>query len=174
MSDNTKEPPLSHSVCDNPKADDDSQRSYLLAIDCGLKTGFACFSGSGILQWYRSQNFGSRSRLKKAAWRILRDVFDNGGHLVIEGGGSLAEIWIREAKKMGIPVTLICAEQWRKDLLFPRQQRNGKQAKQVADELAREIIVKSTASKPTSLRHDAAEAILIGWWFQHYGNSFHE
>ena len=71
---------------------------------------------------------------------------------------------MREAEKKGIPVTQISAEQWRKDLLLPRQQRSGKQAKLVADELAREIIAKSAVSKPTSLRHDAAEAILIGTW----------
>ena len=116
--------------------------------------------------WYRSQNFGSRQRLKKAAFSLLRGI-DGLTHLVIERGGTLAEVWLKEGTKRGLQVRQISAEQWRGDLLLPRQQRAGKQAKQVADELAREIIEKSGVAKPTSLRHDAAEALLVGWWFLH-------
>ncbi len=135
----------------------------LLAVDCGLKTGLALFTLNGRLLWYRSHNFGSRARLKKAAWSILKEI-EGLSHLVIEGGGELAEIWVKEGTKRGLSVQLVQAEQWRKDLLLPRQRHTGKQAKQVADELAREIIDKSGAAKPTSLRHDAAEAILFGCW----------
>lgn len=135
----------------------------LLAIDCGLKTGLALYTIDGTLLWYRSHNFGNRQRLKKAAWQILKEI-DRLTHLVIEGGGTLAEVWLKEGQKRGLDVTQIHAVEWRKDLLLPRQQRTGKQAKQVADELAREIIEKSEAAKPTSLRHDAAEAVLVGWW----------
>lgn len=137
--------------------------SKLLAVDCGLKTGLALFNFNGRLLWYRSHNFGSRARLKKAAWSILKEI-EGLSHLVIEGGGELSDIWLKEGKRRDLKVTQVQAELWRKDLLLPRQQRTGKQAKQVADELAREIIDKSGASKPTSLRHDAAEAILVGCW----------
>ena len=41
---------------------------------------------------------------------------------------------------------------------------SGTQAKQTADELARRVINWSEAPRPTSLRHDAAEAILVGLW----------
>ena len=135
----------------------------LLAVDCGLKTGLALYTLDGKLLWYRSHNFGNRQRLKKAAWQILKEI-DGLTHLVIEGGGTFAEVWVKEGQKRKLNVKLVQAEQWRKDLLLPRQQRTGKQAKQVADELAREIIAKSAAANPTSLRHDAAEAILVGWW----------
>ena len=138
-------------------------RPKLLAVDCGLKTGLALYELNGKLLWYRSQNFGNRQRLKKAAWQILHEI-EGLTHLIIEGGGELAEIWVKEGMKRGLFVQLVQADQWRKDLLLPRQQRTGKQAKQVADELAREIIEKSEANKPTSLRHDAAEAIMVGWW----------
>jgi len=134
-----------------------------LAVDCGLKTGLALFECHGRLIWYRSHNFGSRQRLKKAVWQILNEL-EGLSQLVIEGGGDLVEIWRKTAQKRGIKVSVVQATIWRKDLLLPRQQRTGKQAKQVADELAREIIEKSGAAKPTSLRHDAAEAILVGWW----------
>jgi len=140
-----------------------SAPATLLAIDCGLKTGLALYDLTGRLLWYRSHNFGNRTRLKKAAWQILSEI-EGLTRLVVEGGGSLAEIWLKEAGKRGLPVILVQAEQWRKDLLLPRQQRSGKQAKQVAEELARELIEKSAAAKPTALRHDTAEAILVGWW----------
>lgn len=135
----------------------------LLAVDCGLKTGFALFDLQGRLIWYRSHNLGSRQRLKKAVWTILNDL-EGLSQLVVEGGGDLVEIWRKTAQRRGIQVSVVQATAWRKDLLLPRQQRTGKQAKQVADDLAREIIERSGAAKPTSLRHDAAEAILVGWW----------
>lgn len=135
----------------------------LLSVDCGLKTGLALFTLDGQLLWYRSQNFGSRQRLKKAAYALLKEI-DELAHLVIEGGGTLADVWVHEGKRRGLQVKQISAEHWRKDLLLPRQQRTGKKAKQVADELAREVIQRAGSAKPTSLRHDAAEAILVGWW----------
>jgi hypothetical protein len=135
----------------------------LLAVDCGLKAGLALFELTGKLIWYRSHNLGNRARLKKAAWSILKEI--NGlTHLVIEGGGTLADVWIKEGEKRGLNISQVHAHEWRKDILLPRQQRSGKQAKQVADELAREIIEQSGAARATSLRHDAAEAILVGWW----------
>jgi hypothetical protein len=136
----------------------------LLAIDSGLKTGLALYNTSGELIWYRSHNFGNRTRLKKAAWRLLNEI-EGLTRLVIEGGGRFAEIWVKAAGRRGLPVIQVQAETWRKSLIVARQRRTGKQAKQVADELAREIIEKSSAATgPTSLRHDTAEAILVGWW----------
>ena len=140
--------------------------SLLLAVDCGLKTGLALFTLNGKLVWYRSHNFGSRSRLKKAAWRILSQ-HKQLTHLVVEGGGSLAEIWAQEGAKQGKQVKRINAETWRNALLLPRQQQSGKQAKKVAEELARKVIAEAGGAKPTSLTHDAAEAVLIGWWLLH-------
>ncbi|MFP2902614.1 hypothetical protein ACLEQD_40940, partial [Corallococcus sp. 4LFB] len=42
--------------------------------------------------------------------------------------------------------------------------RSGALAKDAADGLARRVIDWSHAPRPTSLRHDAAEAILLGLW----------
>jgi hypothetical protein len=84
--------------------------------------------------------------------------------VVIEGGGPFAEIWQKTAERQGLEIRQVYAEEWREALLLPRQQRTGKQAKQVADALARKVIEDSGLAKPTSLRHDAAEAILVGWW----------
>ena len=135
----------------------------LLAVDLGLRAGFALYGDDGRLRWYRSQNFGALPRLRRAAHSILYDLSDL-QWLVLEGGGPLAESWQKEADRRTIPVLQTSAEVWRQTLLYPRQQRTGVDAKQHADRLARAVIEWSGAPRPTSLRHDAAEAILIGLW----------
>lgn len=135
----------------------------LLAIDLGIRAGLALYGADGRLAWYRSRNFGSAARLRAAVPQIL-DEIDDLASIVIEGGGPLALIWSRHAARRSINLLRIGAEQWRQDLLYPRQQRTGPQAKHSADSLARRVIEWSGAARPTSLRHDAAEAILIGLW----------
>lgn len=135
----------------------------LLAVDLGLRAGFALYGDDGRLRWYRSQNFGAQSRMRQAAYGILHDLPDL-HWLVVEGGGSLADLWRKAAEVRSIGVIQTSAEVWRQQLLYPRQQRSGADAKQHADQLARRIIDWSGAPRPTSLRHDAAEAILIGLW----------
>ena len=49
---------------------------HLLAVDLGLKTGLAVFGEDGKLVRYRSQNYGTVARLKKAAWGELSSVED--------------------------------------------------------------------------------------------------
>lgn len=137
--------------------------STLLSIDLGLRCGFATYSSTGQLLRYRSTNFGSVSRLRSAAWNIVKD---NGPPevMVLEGDRKLASIWSRVAKRMDCQVITVAPETWRAQLLVARQRRSGQDAKDSADHLARAIIDWSDAPGPTSLRHDAAEAILIGLW----------
>ncbi len=136
---------------------------YLLAIDLGLRTGIALYGEDGRLCWYRSRNFGTLSRLKRGVSTLLNEIPEL-CCIVLEGGGTIAEIWQKEAKRRGIQVIRIDAEQWREKLLYQREQRSGSIAKRNADILARRVIEWSGATRPTSLRHDAAEAILIGLW----------
>lgn len=133
----------------------------LLAVDLGLRTGLALYGDDGRLRWYRSHNFGSPARLRRGVPALLDDDMQ---WLIIEGGGSLAEIWEREAVRRERSVLRISAETWRARLLYDREQRSGLKAKNTADTLARRVIGWSGARQPTSLRHDAAEAILIGLW----------
>ena len=141
----------------------------LLAVDLGLKTGLALYAADGRLLWYRSHNLGTTERLRRAAREILKGIPELAA-LVIEGGGTLAAVWEKEAEQRGIPVCRIGSEKWREVFLFPREQRTGIDAKRHAIELARKVIDWSGAARPTSLRHDAAEAILIGLWgVLHYG-----
>jgi hypothetical protein len=137
--------------------------SFILAVDLGLKTGIALFGDDGKLRWYRSKNFGTTTRLKRAVYGILKEIPDL-VMLVVEGGGNIAEIWENEAQKQGIAVRRITAEDWRKPLLYSREQRTGAMAKERAAHLAEAVIAWSGLKRLTAPRHDAAEAILIGLW----------
>lgn len=135
----------------------------LLAIDLGLRCGWATFDGDGRLLAYGSRHFGNRAALRRAIPQIL-GLHPDLDLLVVEGGGDLFVPWQKEAARRGIAVTQVMGEEWRRRILLPRQQTNGKDAKAAADGLARDVIERSGAKRPTSLRHDAAEAILIGEW----------
>ena len=137
--------------------------AVLLAVDVGVRTGFAAFGDDGRLRWYRSQNFGSAARLRRALPGIM-DAEPRLERLVLEGGGPVTDAWRHEAARRHLDVRTVSAESWRALFLLPREQRSGAQAKLVADRLARRVIAWSGAPRPTSLRHDAAEAIMVGLW----------
>jgi len=135
----------------------------LLGVDLGLRTGLALYNQNGRLRWYRSRHFGSAAQLRRGARSVLKEL-PGLAWLIVEGSGPLAEIWTREAERWQVAVRQVRPEEWREALLWPREQRTGAEAKQNADQLARQVIEWSGARRPTSLRHDAAEAILIGLW----------
>lgn len=136
----------------------------LLAVDAGLRAGLAVYGPDGRLQEYRSTNFGSLPRLKRAVYGVVSDI-SGLTHLVIEGGGGgIAAPWLKEARRRDLEVHQVDARVWREALLVPRVRRTGVDAKEAADAFARRIIEWSGAPRPTSLRHDAAEAVLIGLW----------
>ena len=138
----------------------------LLAIDLGLRCGWAAFDGSGRLLGYGSRHYGNRTALRKAIPQILGE-FPMLARLVVEGGGELFVPWKKEALRRGLAVRQVASEVWRKSLLKPSQQGSGEDAKAAADEVARDVIERAGAKRPTSLRHDAAEAILVGVWASH-------
>jgi hypothetical protein len=135
----------------------------LLAVDVGVRTGLAVYRDDGRLIWYRSRNFGAAVRLRRAIPALLHEAFDP-TYVVLEGGGPLADHWATAAERHGCHVRRVSAEEWRALFLLQREQRSGEQAKRVADTIARRVVDWSDAARPTSLRHDAAEAILIGLW----------
>ena len=135
----------------------------LLAVDLGLRCGWATFDGDGRLIAYGSRHFGSRATLRKAVPQILAG-YPSLRLLVVEGGGDLLIPWEREAARRGVALKQVMGEDWRKEILLPWQRRTGRDAKAAADGVAREVIERSGAKRPTSLRHDAAEAILVGTW----------
>ena len=135
----------------------------LLAIDLGLRCGWAAFDETGRLLGYGSRHFGTRAALRKAVPQILAQ-YPRLVRLVVEGGGDLFVPWEKESARRGIPLRQVMGEQWRVSVLPPSARRSGEDAKAAAEKLAREVIERSGAKRPTSLRHDAAEAILVGVW----------
>jgi hypothetical protein len=135
----------------------------LLAVDLGVRTGLACWGDDGRLRWYRSHNLGNAARLRRAIPGLL-DAEGDLTRVVIEGGGPLLGPWRAEAERRGLVVQAVSAEEWRGLFLLPREHGSGAQMKAVADRLARGAIAWGGGPRPTSLRHDAAEAILVGLW----------
>lgn len=135
----------------------------LLAVDLGLRTGMALYGRSGRLIWYRSKHFANAKSLRGRVQSLFNEQPDLEA-VVLEGGGSLAEIWEKEARRREFTILRVEAEEWRKRFFQPRQYADGSKAKRSAKELARRVIEWSGARRPTSLRSDAAEAILIGLW----------
>lgn len=136
----------------------------LLAVDAGLRAGIAVFGQDGRLEHYRSTNFGSLARLKRGVFGVMAEIPGLARVVVEGGGGGFAEPWLREARRRGLPGRMVDAGAWRTRLLLARDRRTGVAAKEQAGNLARVIIAWSGAPRPTSLRHDAAEAILLGLW----------
>lgn len=137
--------------------------SSLLAVDAGIRAGFALYGGDGRLRWFRSRNYGSMTRLKRAAYGLVGEI-DGLAHLVVEGGGAPSEPWLKEAARRKIPARQVHALTWRESLMISRNRRSGAVAKERAEVLARRVIEWSGIPGATSLRHDAAEAILLGLW----------
>jgi len=134
---------------------------HLLAVDVGLHTGLALFDEEAQLLWYRSHHLSTPQKLKKIIAKLLRDT-PHPTHIYLEGGGPLADLWIRDAERLSIKIRQIQAEEWRQKLLYPRQHLSGPQAKREAGDLARLAITQLGGKKATQLRHDTAEAVLIG------------
>jgi len=135
----------------------------LLAVDLGLKTGLALYGNNGKHIWYRSHNYGTTERLRRGAFGIMDSIPDLTA-IVIEGGGNLATVWEKEAERRGTSFCRVGAEVWRQLFLLPREQRTGIEAKRWAGHMARKIITWSHTVQPSSLRHDAAEAMRVGLW----------
>lgn len=133
----------------------------LVAVDLGLRTGLAVYASDGRLRAYRSTNFGSRTRLRAGADACLR-AHAPLAWLVAEGDATLAKVWGRAAARHGGRLLQVAPERWRAALLHPSERRSGTDAKHHAEHLARAVIDWSGAVKPVALRHDAAEAILVG------------
>ena len=75
----------------------------LLAVDLGVRTGLAVYGGDGRLLRYRSQNFGSAARLRRALPALL-DAERDLAWVVMEGGGPLGDAWAREASRRGLAI----------------------------------------------------------------------
>jgi len=135
----------------------------LLAVDLGLRCGFAVWTSDGRLDTWRSTRFARPGQARRAVDGVVGAV-EGLAALVLEGDRLLARPWQRAADRRGVEHQLIGAEIWRADVLYAREQRNGKLAKDAADTLARVAIERFADHRSPTLKHDVAEAILIGAW----------
>jgi hypothetical protein len=158
------EPALDHADLDHAQGSaTDPTAARLVAVDLGLRTGIAVFDGTGAVRSVTSRNLGRRSRLRGAARAVVGEQ-DRLDVLVVEGDRGLAAAWERQAAPRGARCLQVTPEVWRARLLHPRERRDGRAAKAAADPLARTAIATLGGQRVTSLRHDAAEAVLIGVW----------
>jgi hypothetical protein len=136
----------------------------LLAVDAGLRCGLALFDlSTGTLRWFRSHNFGSVPRLRRASASLINEIPDLVA-CVIEGGGMIADPWMKTLAFRRIEYHQISAEQWRPSMLLSRERRNGADAKKAALSSARHSIANAADKRAKSLTDDTAEAIMIGEW----------
>lgn len=141
----------------------DTTTRVVLAVDLGLRLGLAAYTEAGELLWYRSQHYATRAKLKAAVYGVMRPI-EGLSALVLEGDRGLGSLFARQAQKWGVEVIWVAPETWREALMPGKYRRSGADAKAHADTLARQLIEERGGHRPTSLRHDAAEAILIGRW----------
>lgn len=143
-----------------------SPRPQLLAVDLGLRTGLALFDADGYLLQYHSQHFANRAALKRQLYGTLEPMRPLLA-IATEGDPHLAALWSKLPLKWGARHLHVQAHTWRERLLKPREREHGGAlAKQHAQRLALATIAHSPhAPRPHGeLRHDAAEAILLGVW----------
>lgn len=136
-------------------------QEHLLAVDVGLYTGLALFNRNAQLLWYRSHHPAGAPQLKRLVAKQLRTP-PRPTHIYYEGGGPLAAIWEKEAVALSLMPVQVQAQQWRQRLFHARQHSSSAVAKREALLMAHKTIHTLGGKKPTSLRHDTAEAILIG------------
>lgn len=136
----------------------------LLAVDLGVRTGFALYNNKGEILRYHSRNFGSAQRLKNAIFQILQSS-GNLKFLYLEGGGKLEKYWLKAAEKRGVETIQLHADEWRR-MLYPdaKQDARTKQSKQLAAKKAGELLRSQSLPVPTIWNDDVAEALLIGWY----------
>mmetsp|Transcript_70194 Transcript_70194/g.137989 ORF Transcript_70194/g.137989 Transcript_70194/m.137989 type:complete len:246 (+) Transcript_70194:68-805(+) len=163
----------------------------LLAIDVGLRCGFATYDDFGFLLDFSSTHFSTRAELVENMPLILHTAATLPPataltNVVLEGVPELCEEW-RAAASLATPTSVsstspcscivVLPETWREPLLLKRERRNGHQAKSAARLIARQIITRfasprlletlgeGSSNKSNLISHlntDAAEAILIG------------
>lgn len=133
----------------------------ILAVDAGVRTGMALFDTKGTLIWYGSHNYGKRQSLKKAVSDVLKK--HQVRWLILEGGGDIVDIWEGQAKKMGIAFLHLHAMEWRSAVLHGKDWETNF-AKEQAIKWARKIIGYCGGRQQKTIRHDAAEAIICGFY----------
>jgi hypothetical protein len=155
-----------------------SSRQVLVAVDLGLRSGFAFYTSAGRLIDFTCERFPSTAALPEfindrlVSWEGKYKV----SNVVLEGDALLRKIWTdavtdySKSTSLNIEVTPVSPSEWREALLIKKERQSGKLAKTAAREISRQImwrseIVDTYYDRP--INTDAAEAILIGYYAVH-------
>ena len=142
---------------------DIEDKPHLLALDLGLRFGWATYTQERSLIAYGSQHCAGRSQLKRLAYQAIQRLpLDS--YVFVEGGGSLLKLWQTPTERRLLNFYALHAEEWRIEVLAFKHRQRSTDAKTEAIKQARPLIFSQSGQRSTSLRHDAAEAILMGWW----------
>jgi hypothetical protein len=138
---------------------------HLLAVDLGLRFAWSLYTLEGQLLNYSSHHCPNYASLKRFAYLMLKRL-PHSSYLYIEGGGALLKAWQKPALKSFHDCIQVHARQWRVDVLKVSNidSLSGHEAKNKAIEQASKVIKYASGKGHHTLRHDSAEAILLGWW----------
>jgi hypothetical protein len=114
-----------------------SRLNDLLAVDLGLRTGFAVYNTSGHLTSYFNRHFVSLEELEDS----IPDILDTKkiSCVVVEGDSVVRGIW-ESAVLPDLPMEAISPKEWRRKILTKSEQQNGPSAKAAARLIARQIM----------------------------------
>jgi hypothetical protein len=125
--------------------------AVLLAVDMGLRSGFALYNSSGYLTDFTDHRFQSLPTLKESILEVL-DCLSVRHHLtnfVLEGDAVYGEIWktsIEEfscKKNEEVDVLFVSPSEWRERLLTLKERKSGQDAKTAARQICRQIMWRS-------------------------------
>jgi len=146
----------------------------LMAVDLGLRTGFALFNDRGELVHYENIVYENAESLRDGAETFMREWEDKLSksnpsritHISIEGAdAALRDIW-RElcGGNAHQKLTFVRPEEWRADLLSSKEKTSGGSSKEAARLVARQVVADCSGKlHEGKFQTDVAEAVLVGY-----------
>ncbi len=165
---------------------DENIQEMLLAIDLGLKSGASLFDDAGRLLKYEQIKFQDSKDLYEQAPNLInsweREVNDKTSkdlsgeppklkrlsYLAVEGGGELFDAWetcLENDTMKNIQLVSVRPEEWRANLLLPKERQSGRTCKEAARLLARQVVADfgSMSQHEGRFKTDAAESVAMGF-----------
>jgi hypothetical protein len=131
-----------------------SVSSVLVAVDLGLRSGFAFYNSSGSLIDFIDHRFYSEGDLTDSIlaeikkWSNKYDLT----HFALEGDKIYRALWtaainrFAEERKQEKEIIYVAPAEWRECILLTKERKSGKDAKIAARQISRQIMWRSGAS----------------------------
>lgn len=125
--------------------------AVLLAVDMGLRSGFALYNSSGSLIDFTDHKFLSLPTLKESILEVLNclSVKHHLTNFVLEGDAVYGEIWRTSIEEFGckrneeMDILFVSPSEWRESLLTLKERKSGQDAKTAARQICRQIMWRS-------------------------------